>query len=457
MDSIRPSPAPNRSTLLARTFHKVLHRKTSTSSSSSPKPMPSNAAFCLLIPPEKLKCCEPLHLDRDEILQDCREISRNRAAMEAFVAKLFAAISSLKAAYAELQISQFPYNSGSVQSADLAVVGELKSISELKRRFLKNQVGSSSPPHVSLMISEIREQQSLMKTYEITMRKMQGEIERKTAMASSLRSELEEIAAGNRSLEGKMNAAGGSFDGVGFSDVNTRDFVAVLQYAVRSLRHFVKHLVRSMEAAHWDIDGATAAIHKTASFRKKSHRAFAFESFVCREMFTGFEDPCFSVQSDPCSSPEKQRTFFFDQFKQLRSASAAQFLKQNPSSVFARFLKAKYLHLVHPKMEYSFSGNLTQRKTVNSGDFPETEFFGAFAEMGRRVWLLHCLAFSFHQHVAVFQVRKGAKFSEIYMESVTDEIFPGAGEFRAAFTVVPGFKLGKMVVQSQVYLSPVKN
>ncbi|CAK9176819.1 unnamed protein product [Ilex paraguariensis] len=38
-------------------------------------------------------------------------------------------------------------------------------------------------------------------------------------------------------------------------------------------------------------------------------------------------------------------------------------------------------------METSFSGNLNQRKKINSGEYPETEFLKAFAEMARRVWL----------------------------------------------------------------------
>ncbi|GFP94844.1 hypothetical protein PHJA_001628800 [Phtheirospermum japonicum] len=93
--------------------------------------------------------------------------SQNRA----FLAKLFAAISSIKVAYAELQIAQLPYDNDAVQSVDQAVVDELKSISELKRRFMKNQIGSS-PPHVTLLLAEIQEHQSLMKIYEITMKKI---------------------------------------------------------------------------------------------------------------------------------------------------------------------------------------------------------------------------------------------------------------------------------------------
>ncbi|KAK2985717.1 hypothetical protein RJ640_023684 [Escallonia rubra] len=60
------------------------------------------------------------------------------------------------------------------------------------------------------------------------------------------------------------------------------------------------------------------------------------------------------------------------------------------------------LRLVHPKMESSFFGNPNQRNSVGSGEYPET-FFSMFAEMAKRVWLLHCLAFSFDPEAAIFQ------------------------------------------------------
>lgn len=452
MESVRPAPAPAPSkSRLAKTFQRVIHRKNSS------KPF-SNNGFCLLIPQEKLRCCESQHFDKEEI-EECKEHTKNRAVMEAFVAKLFATISSVKAAYAELQLAQFPYDSEAIQVADQAVVDDLKALSELKHSYIKKQI-DSSPPHVTLMLAEIQEQQSVMKTYEITMKKMQGEIESKGYNISSLQKELQETIHNNKSLERKLNASG-SFsilDNVKFSDVNPKDFIMVLHYAMRSIRNFVKFLIREMESANWDIDAATKSIQNGVTFQKSNHRAFAFESFVCREIFSGFNEPTFSVQNDDSlfSGVTQRRSFFFDQFKKLKSVNVTPFLKQNPSSLFGKFLKAKYLHLVHPKMEFSFSGNLNQRKLVNSGEFPEIEFFKVFSEMGRRVWLLHCLAFSFDQQVSIFQVRKSSRFSEVYMESVTDEIFSFAGgEFKVAFTVVPGFKMGQTVVQSQVYLSPV--
>jgi hypothetical protein len=87
-----------------------------------------------------------------------------------------------------------------------------------------------------------------------------------------------------------------------------------------------------------------------------------------------------------------------------------------------------------------------------------------FAEMARRVWLLHCLFFAFdggdeEDGASIFQVRTGARFAEVYMESVNDgrtdsDAFSTAAEDRAVgFTVVPGFRVGRTVIQCRVYLS----
>ncbi|XP_022892330.1 protein GRAVITROPIC IN THE LIGHT 1-like [Olea europaea var. sylvestris] len=450
MDSIRPCPPPTESKI-SKKFQKIFNLKKSARN-------PSNPGFCLLIPQEKLRCCESENFEKD--FKEEIEDSKNRAAMEAFVAKLFATVSAVKAAYAELQMAQFPYDNEAIQSADQAVVDELKTLSELKHNFVKKKI-DSSPPHVTLMLAEIQEQQSLMKTYEITMKKMQVEIENKEAQISVFQQELQAITEKNKSVEKKLNASG-SFsilDNVKFSDVNPKDFITVLHYALRSIRNFVKFLIREMESANWDIEAAANAIHPEVAFNERdhNHNGFAFESFVCKEIFSGFNYPYFSVKNDQplLESDYQRRVFFFEQFKKLKSISIFHFLKNNPHSLFGKFLNSKYLQIVHPKMEFSISGNLHQRKMVNSGEYPETEFFKGFAEMGRRIWLLHCLAFSFNQEVSIYQVKKNSRFSEVYMESVTDDIFAaGDGDFRVAFTVVPGFKVGQIVVQSQVYLLP---
>ena len=94
--------------------------------------------------------------------------------MEALIARLFAGVTTIKASYAEFQMAQHPYNNNSIQASDQAVVDELRAISELKRKFLKKELDLS--PQVTIMLAEIQEQQSIKKTYEITIKRLQSEV-----------------------------------------------------------------------------------------------------------------------------------------------------------------------------------------------------------------------------------------------------------------------------------------
>lgn len=449
MDSLKPSSAPTKNKL-AKTFHRVIHLNKPTNSPSK------NSGFCLLIPQENKPKHELSQCFKDNNRnEDEAKSTRNKAAAaEAFVAQLFATISALKAAYSDIQMAQFPYNREAIQSADQAIVNELKSLSELKQAFLKKQI-YSCPPHVTLLLAEIQEQQSLMKMYEMTMKKMRLQLESKESSYSLLRKELDDIVSYNKSLEKKLNSSGqfSILDCVKLSDVDPGSFSVVLHYAIRSIRCFVKLMVKEMESSNWDIVAAANAIVPGVVFTKANHRCFAFESFVCREMLDGFNSPDFLLPND---QSKQSRFDFANGFKKLKAANPVRFLKTNPDSAFGKFLRTKYMRLVHPKMETSFSGNLNQRKVINSGECPETVFFAAFAEMAKRVWLLHCLAFSGDQEVNMFEVGRNCRFSEVYMECVNADVFAVEryGVFRVAFMVVPGFKIGKTVIQGQVYLSP---
>ncbi|KAJ6751979.1 hypothetical protein OIU85_002402 [Salix viminalis] len=179
-------------------------------------------------------------------------------------------------------------------------------------------------------------------------------------------------------------------------------------------------------------------------------------------MFDGFHLTNFSPQKE--SQPEKknQQRLFVKRFSELKSATATEFIAHKPKSTFAKFCRDKYLQLIHPQMETSFFGSSSKRSLVNSGEFPDTSFFATFAEMARPVWLLHCLACSSDHEASIFQVRGGCRFSEVYMESVAEDA-PRSSENApeadpsVAFTVVPGFRIGKTVIRCQVYLSPLQN
>lgn len=384
-------------------------------------------------------------------------VVKNRAAKEALIAKLFASLSSIKACYAELQIAQFPYNNEAIQAADEALVAELMVLSELKHKYLNKDL-DLPPPHVTQLLAEIQEQQSNIKTYEITMKQLEGRIEHKEREIEGLRRKLEEITGGSRSLEMRLNSSGVVSligNNVSLSNLNQTHFIRVLNHALRSVRHFVKQLVREMETKNWDIELAAKAIEPNTMFAKSNHWVFAFESYVFQLMFDGFNHYNFFLPDEEQNKQQSTKKDFFQNFIKLQNMTTTQIYSKNPGCPFAKFCKGKYLKVVHPKMECSFFGNLDQRKVISSGAFPRTEFFSLFAEMARRVWLLHCLAFSFDPPAVAFQVRRGCRFSEVYMESVAAGEDDGvAGDLAVAITVVPGFKIGKTVVQSQVFLSP---
>ncbi|KAE8715584.1 hypothetical protein F3Y22_tig00110163pilonHSYRG00247 [Hibiscus syriacus] len=131
------------------------------------------------------------------------DVNRRGAALEALVAMVFASFTSIKAAYAELQMVQNPYNSDAIQAADQVVVEQLKVFSELKHKFLKHELDVS--PQVSLMLAEIQEQQSLMCTAEINIKKLEYDIERKVVDIALHHKQLKDCTFLNRSMEKKLN------------------------------------------------------------------------------------------------------------------------------------------------------------------------------------------------------------------------------------------------------------
>ncbi|KAG9146157.1 hypothetical protein Leryth_015934 [Lithospermum erythrorhizon] len=392
--------------------------------------------------------------DEDEKLQ-------NEVITEAFLAKVFASVSAIKAAYAALQQAQSPYDPELIQSADDLVVEEMKTLAEMRQCFFKKQLDETSP-ETTLAEAEIQEMKNLVKTYEITGKKLDNQVKLKDSEIMFLREKLKEEKKEIKLLENRLDSSGSlsGLEELHLSTLCLNHFIGFHKRTVKSIRSFVRLLVVEVESAEWDLEAAASTIVPNVVFWKRSHRSFAFESFVCREMFDGFNDPYFSNSKSASSltNLEKRREEFFARFMELKSAKATDYLAWKPKSAFAKFCCFKYSKLVHPKLEESLFGNLDQRNQVNSGQYPETPFFSAFAEMAKRVWLLHCLAFSFLPVASVFQVSQGSKFSELYMVGVNDEPFiispndTGDSQPRVAFTVIPGFKFSSTIVQCQVYL-----
>lgn len=411
----------------------------------------------------KLKSHEKVKIDEgnDDVVKKSEEDGDEKIAVEAFVAKLFASISAVKAAYAELQYAQSPYDPEVIHAADQMVVSELKLLSELKQCYSKKQIDQSSPGN-TLLLAEIKEQKCILKTYETMVKKLDSQLKLKGSEIMFLKEKLKEVNKENKLVEKRLNSSC-EFpvpDKLGLSTLNHSHFIRFFRQTLNSIRSFVRKMSWEMESAGWDLDAAASSIQPdSAAFLKaKNRRCYAFESYVCREMFDGFNFPDFNISSESLQDPKKRQRLLFDRFMELKPVKPADYLAWKPKSTFARFCSKKYTSLVHPDMEESLFGNCEQRKMVKSGEYPETAFFSCFAEMAKRVWLLHCLAFSFHPEASIFQVSKGTRFSHVYMYNANDEPLLSCdtspeSQPRVAFTVVPGFRIGTTVIQCLVFLS----
>ncbi|XP_038896242.1 protein GRAVITROPIC IN THE LIGHT 1-like isoform X1 [Benincasa hispida] len=449
MDSVKQSAVSSKKSKLARTFAKVLHIRMLTGVSA-------------VDGVEKGKRRTVVKnnngaADSESDSFDCSdEDQQERGAMEAFLAKVFANITALKAAYAQLQYAQCPFDVDGIQVADRSIVSELKSLSELKRCFVKKQFDLLLP-ETAMLSAELVEQKSVVKMYEISVKKLNSQVRLKESEIIFLKEKLEEAKSNNKVLEKRMNQSG-PLQNLHLSAINSNHLARVLRHTVKTVRSFVQLLIDEMKCGGWDIDEAASTIEPDIVYFKEEHKCFAFEAFVCRVMFEGFHFPNFALPNESLPPDKKQQTkLYLRRFAETKSLKSKQLLGHGhePNSTFAKFCRVKYLQLIHPKMESSFFGNLSQRSLVSSGKIPETAFFARFADMARWVWLLHCLAFSFEPEASIFRVNNGCRFNDVYMKGVTEEVFilSTQPDLRVAFTVVPGFYIGKTVIQSLVYLS----
>ncbi|WCJ22884.1 hypothetical protein M5689_004947 [Euphorbia peplus] len=391
-------------------------------------------------------------------------VDQNPEAVEALISKIFANISSLKSAYIQLQSAHTPYDPEKIQDADKLVISELKNLSELKHFYRETYPKPTYiSPQDSRLAAEIQEQQSLLKTYEVMVKKFQSEIHNKDSEIHQLQHQIEDASQKRTKLEKNLKLRGlstkesdvsGDENGFFPVDLTPELFISSVEASYKAIHDFSKPLINMMKAAGWDLDAAANSIEPDVIYAKRAHKKYAFESHICQRMFSGFQQESFSVKSDNTAFSKES---FFHQFLSLRETDPLDILGQNPDSDFGKFCRAKYLIVVHPKMEASFFGNMDQRNYVTGGGHPRTPFYQAFLKLAKSIWLLHRLAYSFDPNVKVFQVKRGSEFSEVYMESVVKNLIleenqkPSVG-----LMIMPGFWIGGSVMQSRVYLSGVK-
>lgn len=376
----------------------------------------------------------------------------NSEAMEAIVSNLFSNVSAFKAAYVQLQTAHTPFDVNNIQAADRAVIAQLHKLSELKRCY-KN--GCKEPPPNTHLQAQVHERQCMLRSYEMMLNRLESEIDMKDTEVDMIREQIKKTKEINVRLEKKLQEPE--------MVLSTQLFVKAVQEASKEVHGFAKILMNLMKSAEWDLDSAANSIQPEIRYAKRTHKKFAFESYVCNGMFGGFENEDFYINGGLSSiiDPEKHRLDCFTEYQDMKSQDPFEYLGSAPSDcLFGQFCHKKYLQVVHPKMEESFFGNLDQRDLVVNGVHPKTPFYEAFLKLAKAIWLVHRLAFSFDPIVSIFQVRRGTDFSVVYMESVVHGVLSGDdaldGRPKVGFTVMPGFRVNKAVIQCQVYLTSMK-
>ncbi|KAL6883374.1 hypothetical protein ACP4OV_010788 [Aristida adscensionis] len=392
-------------------------------------------------------------------------MNQNGDSMDTMIGRVFSNISSLKSAYIQLQEAHTPYDPDRIQAADKLVIEELTRLSELKHTYReKHPKPVAASPQDSRLLSEIQEQQNLLKTYEVMVKKFQSQIQTRDTEITSIQQQIDEAKLRKSKLEKKLKQRGllnkeseESDEEENYFSIELTPslFTSAVDNAYQSIHDFSKPMINMMKAAGWDLDAAANAIEPDVVYARRAHKKYAFESYICQRMFSGFQEESFSVKDSNISVSSEA---FFHQFLAVRAMDPLDVLSQNPDSIFGKFCRSKYLLLVHPKMEGSFFGNMDQRNYVMSGGHPRTPFYQAFLKLAKSIWLLHRLAYSFDPKVKVFQVKKGSEFSDIHMESVVKNIIldEGAERPKVGLMVMPGFSIGTSVIQSRVYLSDAK-
>lgn len=389
----------------------------------------------------------------------------NTQLTQTLISSIFATVSSFEASYLQLQTAHVPFVEENIKAADRALVSHLQRLSDSKqfyRDVCKNPdfIGTEEDSAIgSCLEHQVQENQSKLRTLETVSNRLQEEIDQKGSQVADLRKQLGEIRKCNSKLSKKLsNNLNSSFDVL----VTVEVFDSMLHDAYRATHKFTKILIDLMRKAGWDLDLAANSVYHDIDYAKKGHNRYSFLSYVCLGMFRGFDLEGFGLVDNEvmCNGHDLDSSKTSSSLKQLLehvSSNPLELISMNHNCEFAKFCERRYQELIHPTMESSIFSNLDQNEAVLNSWRSLSVFYESFVNMASSIWMLHKLAFSFDPVVDIFQVERGVDFSIVYMEDVTRRSnLAGKTRAKVGFTVVPGFKVGRTVIQSQVYLCGMK-
>lgn len=367
------------------------------------------------------------------------------------ISSVFAVISSFEASYLQLQTAHVPFDEEGIVVNDKALVNQLQKLYDLRGLYIdsrKNPNFNLDFTTGSCLEAQVNENQNKLRALETMFNRLQSDIDGKDDKVLMLRKQLGEIEECNLKLSTRLSK--NLKPPNGFLPT-IRVFDSMLRDACRSSHRFTKLLIQLMKKAGYDLDLAANHVHPDVVYVKKGHNRYAFLSYVSLGMFQGFDSENFGVVGNETSNDNSMELFKHVLVNPIET------LNKKPSLPFSKFCEKKYEELVHPTMESSIFKNLDRKKEVLDSWRSVSVFYDAFVNMCSSMWLLHKMARSFTPPVELFQVEKGVDFSMVYMEDVTKkDVVHDTGMSKVGFTVVPGFKIGRTVIQSQVYLTGSK-
>jgi hypothetical protein len=402
----------------------------------------------------------------------------NETTSHDLISSIFAAVSAFEASYFQLQSAHVPFVEENVKSTDKVLVSQLQRLSEFKKFYCNPNLYTNFPFGSSLE-AEVEENQSKLRTLGTVSNRLQLELEQKHDEVFKLRRKLSEIQKGNVNLSKKLCNSNVVNSGLSLGlnlnlnpscDVllSVRVFDSLLHDGFRAAHKFTKILIGLMRKAGWDLGLAANAVHPGVVYSKKGHNQYALLSYVCLGMFQGFDSICFGLSSEEKDKEElvsngdmrdldlNGRNSCLKQLLEHVSSNPMDLLGIHPGCEFSRFCEMKYERLIHPSMESSIFVDLDQNEAVLNSWRSLSMFYEAFVGMASSIWTLHKLSHTFDPAVEIYQVERGAEFSMVYMDDVTKRLtWPNKGRANVGFTVFPGFRIGKVVIQSQVYVSSV--
>ncbi|XP_060213470.1 protein GRAVITROPIC IN THE LIGHT 1 [Lycium barbarum] len=378
---------------------------------------------------------------------------------KSLISSLFATMSSFEASYLQLQTAHVPFDENALESADKVLVSVLQKLTEMKnlyKEFRRNPSCNIDVLVGSELEFQVQEHQSKLRVLETMVNQLLSYMESKDDEVSILKKKLDKLQDFNLGLSRKLGVKNEKLNNSSTEILCTvRVFESMLRDSIKSANKFTKLLMELMKRAGWDLEKAANSAYSDVSYAEKEHHKYAFLSYICLGMFKGFDLEDYGL----CDEEVSGENDYLKQLLEHVSCNPMEILSINPSCAFSRFCEKKYEQIIHPTIESSIFRNLEGKEVIVDSWKSLSVFYELFVRMASTIWLLHKLAYSFNPIVEIFQVERGVDFSMVYMEDVTRKSqFPlSKTRPKVGFTVVPGFKIGRTVIQTQVYLTALKS